>query len=499
MHPAHFPEPSSNLGERYRVLLDIGRTLAATLSLDELFRVLYHETARVLEATGFYVTLYDDSRDLATVVFYADQGEEHRSEIVHPASESEAIRTARACIVRDRTQIDSLLILGEEADSVTRSAISTPMLHNGRILGSISAQSYRVDAYTDADLELLQGIADIAAVAIENAHYVAELDRRKSESDRIEEMGRTLTGSLDTDEVLSKVIEAVLALLKADSSSVWLLDDLVARVAASGGARPLPQGLRWNVEGHLHERLVKEGGSVLFEELDRDPTVPESLRKHLQGGAGVVVPMSLENEVIGALTAECQDGRTFTVEDRGLLERLARQTAVALENAELHKSLQALSLTDPLTGLPNRRHLEIHLAREVAAAQRGRDLVVVIFDLDNFKQYNDTRGHLAGDEVLRTFGAILVDENRAMNLVARMGGDEFVSVLTETTSTGARAYVDRIHRRVAEDELLSSGGITTSSGMAPFRPSSMKRGRDVLRAADSALYDEKALKGPTRG
>jgi diguanylate cyclase (GGDEF)-like protein len=178
--------------------------------------------------------------------------------------------------------------------------------------------------------------------------------------------------------------------------------------------------------------------------------------------------------------------------DVRILGRLANQASVALENARLHASVQSLSLTDPLTGLPNRRHLQMHLDREVAAARRGRTLAAVIFDLDNFKIFNDTLGHVAGDEVLRTFAAILQAENRAMNLVARFGGDEFISILGETSLSGAQQYVRRVRDRVVADASFEPHDITVSIGLALFDPVSMRNGEDLVRAADRDLYDRKA-------
>ncbi|HIF06857.1 MAG TPA: diguanylate cyclase, partial [Gemmatimonadetes bacterium] len=92
-------------------------------------------------------------------------------------------------------------------------------------------------------------------------------------------------------------------------------------------------------------------------------------------------PLLMGGKVAGILTACSRRPRHFSEGDSAVLQRLASQAVVALENARLHTNLQALSLTDPLTGLPNRRRLQIHLEKEVAAGRRGRSLVVVIFDL----------------------------------------------------------------------------------------------------------------------
>ena len=130
----------SSLADRYRVLLDISRTLTGTLSRDDLYRAIYRETARVLEAMGFYISVYSQLRDLATIVFYADRGRERRVEISYRGSDSEVIRTGQGTLVEDRTEITSLMVVGNEESDVTRSAISAPLRHKGQVLGVTSAR-----------------------------------------------------------------------------------------------------------------------------------------------------------------------------------------------------------------------------------------------------------------------------------------------------------------------------------------------------------------------
>jgi diguanylate cyclase (GGDEF)-like protein len=156
--------------------------------------------------------------------------------------------------------------------------------------------------------------------------------------------------------------------------------------------------------------------------------------------------------------------------------------------------LHALSLTDPLTGLPNRRRLQIHLDHEIAAARRGRVLGIAVLDIDRFKHYNDTSGHVAGDDILKAVGRLLAEENRAMNLVARFGGDEFVSVLSGADMEGLHHYMERVITRVEVDPILTKFGITLSCGIAVFDPETMASVNDILRAADTDMYASKAAR-----
>ena len=485
----------SSLAERYRVLLDIGHKLARTLSPQHLYRSIYEETARILEAAGFYVALYDREKDLATVVFYADKGVEKNVSITFKGSDSEVLRKGKGALILDRVENRSLMVLGEEETEITRSAISAPLYYEGEVIGAISTQSYEPNAYRDEDLELLQGIADLAAVTINNAQHVSELDQRRREAERIEEIGRAITSSLDAKEVLRTVIDAVLELLQADASTVWLMANGQARVAASGGKFRLSEGAAWPLTEAIRNTVIRDRKPLLVEDLSNSPLIPEGLRPKLQAGSGLLVPLLLDDEVAGGLSAGKLEPGGMGQEEVDLLLRLANQASVALANARLHADIQALSLTDPLTDLPNRRHLDMHLQREVAAARRGRPVCVVLFDLDDFKAHNDKLGHVVGDQILRSFGRVLLGETRAMNLAARYGGDEFISILTEIPHEGAVIHAGRVIARVLNDPDLTRYGVTVSYGIGEFDPATMFEVEDLVKAADDALYQSKVGRG----
>ena len=126
-------------------------------------------------------------------------------------------------------------MIGKVGDRAIRSAISAPMSSRGQIIGVISAQNYRPRAYTSFDLELLQGLADLVAVASQNVSHVSELDCGHREAENMEAIVRALVSSLDMDEVLDRIAEASLDLLEADGAVVWLLEEESARAAASQG------------------------------------------------------------------------------------------------------------------------------------------------------------------------------------------------------------------------------------------------------------------------
>jgi len=490
MPPAEANITESSLADRYRVLLDIGRTLTGTLSAKALYRTIYRETSRVIEASGFYIALYDQKQDQATVVFYADQGQEQPVEISYRGSDSEVLRTGRGALIDDGIQKHSLLVLGDEGSDITRSAISAALSYEGRVIGALSAQSYRPGAYQERDLELLQGIADIAAVALVNSRRVGELNQRRLEAERIEEIGRAITGSLETTEVLRKVVDAALEILDAEASSVWLIDEGRVRIGATAGTLAVPDDLdlELDFEETMVTELVQRRTPVLVDDIAASELVPDVLKDIVRAGSAIAVPLIVDGEVRGVLSAGKTEPHAFKQDDVNTLLRLASQASVALQNAELHGSIQALSLTDPLTNLPNRRHLSLHMDREIAAAQRGRPLAVCFFDLDDFKRQNDEHGHLVGDEILQLFGAILKNETRAMNLAARYGGDEFIAILSENTRAGAEAHAQRIQEKVASQPTLAKYGVSVSFGLGEFDPETMNDIEEVIKLADEDLY-----------
>ena len=153
------------------------------------------------------------------------------------------------------------------------------------------------------------------------------------------------------------------------------------------------------------------------------------------------------------------------------------------------REAEALALVDRLTGLPNRRCAEFTLESEFAAAARGRTLGVVLFDLDHFKQVNDGYGHAAGDKTLKAFAEVLKANTRRMNLSARFGGEEFISVLADTSVKAAVNFATRVRDGIKHRE-FPWGRVTVSGGIAGFEHG-MGSYEVLVAAADRALYAAK--------
>ena len=158
--------------------------------------------------------------------------------------------------------------------------------------------------------------------------------------------------------------------------------------------------------------------------------------------------------------------------------------------------IEKLAATDALTGCLNRRALSEALANELDRARRyNLALTILLLDIDRFKQINDTRGHIAGDSVLRQVGELLIREARSVDIVARFGGEEFVVVMPETAMDGAAIFAERLRRRVETRDFADPGEdplhLTVSIGVASFPHEKITSADSFVACADQALYRAK--------
>jgi diguanylate cyclase (GGDEF)-like protein len=196
----------------------------------------------------------------------------------------------------------------------------------------------------------------------------------------------------------------------------------------------------------------------------------------------LVAHVPLSDEGVLVLTERRED-RVFEPEDWDVLRALALQAEMALRRIRLIESVRSLSLTDSLTGLANRRHMDVVMEHAMAAARRGEPLAVMVLDLDGFKEVNDGQGHQAGDAVLCEVAEALRAEARGSDVVVRYGGDEFLAILPGGNAAAAHALADRVRARLG-------GAVGLSEGVAVYRPG-VATADELVREADHALYASK--------
>lgn len=218
--------------------------------------------------------------------------------------------------------------------------------------------------------------------------------------------------------------------------------------------------------------------------------VPAFLLTYYRGWWGVSVALAIGMAALSLAQAALVTFDLATPEWGYLLVGVAVYLGICLGAGtmagRLHSAAE-LALTDELTGLPNRRHASLFLESTFAAAERGHPMTVVLFDLDDFKSYNDRNGHVAGDAVLERFGEILGSYTRKMNISARYGGEEFISILANSRLEGAEIFVSRILDALRNTE-FPGGTVTASAGLAEYEPG-MGTPEVLVAAADRVLYE----------
>ena len=212
--------------------------------------------------------------------------------------------------------------------------------------------------------------------------------------------------------------------------------------------------------------------------------------------SAVVCPLYFNDAFIGCLALYHVDANRYTEDHRRLLERIAEQAGPVIHNSIVFEQTQEDSLTDPLTGLPNRRSMFVHLSRELARAERLKSQVaLIVMDIDGFKAINDSYGHHIGDHALREVSVALQGALRPYDLCVRYAGDEFIVVLTDCSREAAEAKRRELQHRVGQIELDVRAGkrlhLAVSAGAAVF-PHDGTTYEALLADADHRMYRDKA-------
>jgi diguanylate cyclase (GGDEF)-like protein len=203
------------------------------------------------------------------------------------------------------------------------------------------------------------------------------------------------------------------------------------------------------------------------------------------------VPIKNKGVLIGVLAISKKRRGHYGSEDLALIMTLASQAGVVIENAQLYAAAKMRANTDELTGLYNHRYFHERLEEEISRGLRfGSTFSLVLLDLDLFKRYNDTHGHLAGDEILRHVGQCIKSSLRNTDLAFRYGGDEFALVLASTSLTNAHKVAERVRRSIEAGMSSKELTITCSLGVATWPVDGMIKDA-LIQRADSTLYHAK--------
>jgi diguanylate cyclase (GGDEF)-like protein/PAS domain S-box-containing protein len=380
--------------------------------------------------------------------------------------------------------------------------LAVPLLAAGKLVGVIGLTSTDRDRrFGPTDVHLLTLFAQGAAIAVVNARLFASA---RDASDRRAILHRVsqqiVTASLNETDIYAAIHDAATQLMPSDQFSIILRDPIGPTLYTAylidpfGVGQPQDEPLTDEplTDEPLIRQVIESGQSLLV--LDEPSPRGAGSDDRRQTYSALAVPMLLGGEVIGMLLTRSFQPRAYSAEDRLLLEMLASYAATALDNGRLLAEVQRLAITDPLTGLYNRRHLFDLGQREFARARRfERPLAAVMIDIDNFKLVNDTYGHSVGDEILAAMSQLLQSLVREVDILGRYGGEEFTLILPETDSIHAYATAERLRRQIEAMTVTTARGpvsVTASLGIAHLNGTAADLA-GLIAQADNLLYQAK--------
>ncbi len=374
----------------------------------------------------------------------------------------------------------------------TRSEMAVPISAEGEVIGVLNLESNRVGAFHQEDLRLASIVAAQAGVTLKHALALDAAVARMRELELVNRVTRAIATSEDLEELLARIVEEVHAEMTTTVVGILLVEENGVDKrghAAAGGDQQMFTDLNMRVGKGITGLAADTGRMQYVPDVTRDNRyvpVDPTIRSEL------AVPLMNKGKVIGVLNLESDRVNAFGEEDRRVAEIVAAQISQILAKAILYEELALMAVTDGLTGLFNHRQFFIRLEAEFKRAIRySYPLSLIMIDIDFFKNFNDTFGHLRGDEVLRRIAHIISGTMRETDVVSRYGGEEFAVILPLCHESTAAEVAERLRHRIEQADLGGDGKPLTISLGICTAPQNADSHEELVRRADDAMYVSK--------
>ncbi|MEB3328142.1 MAG: diguanylate cyclase [Candidatus Sericytochromatia bacterium] len=374
--------------------------------------------------------------------------------------------------------------------------IAVPLKDQSETIGAIYVDRQGLsDQFTQGDLEIVQALAGLTAVALVNARLVKQQMDNILQLDHLNRLSRSVSRTLELEKVLDIIAQVTLEVVKAERCLIFLWENEQLIFGAGRDVEgPLPPQAGRERSGTICQKVVDTLQAVHVIDTGQDAEL--SMRAsvlNLKIASVIAVPLIAESGLTGVLYIDSRARATATLEKEvAVVQAIANTAALAVQNARHYRE----ATIDHLTGLYVRSMFLRRTDEEVRRTRRfGGRFSLLVLDIDHFKRFNDTWGHQTGDNVLRVVARTLREAVRVgLDVPCRYGGEEMVILLPETDTAGAVVTAERIRKLVEGATLPGPDGtplnVTVSIGVATF-PAMASSATELFERADEALYASK--------
>lgn len=351
----------------------------------------------------------------------------------------------------------------------------------------------------------ISGLCKLLAYLLSVRHQGDENAKRSAGLDLIS----TTTSELfyhykDRQALCDSIVDESARFAGAEKCSLMLPDDdgeALMVISVKGVNKWLMKDVRVRTGEGIAGKVFQQGVPILIDNEEKLRTFSVKPRPLFKTQSCLSLPLKIAGETIGILNlSDKSTGEPFTQRELSALSSFAAEASILLKLNHCHRTseqMRELSITDPLTGLFNRRYFDVRLEEEYRRAKRyNLHFSLAMMDIDDFKVLNDTEGHPAGDHALREIAMTITGCIRANDILVRVGGEEFALIMPQTSKDEAFNVLERIRNHVSVMPLGAGSGpvrnITISTGIAMF-PECGKSPEDLILQADRALYSAKAF------
>lgn len=328
---------------------------------------------------------------------------------------------------------------------------------------------------------------------------------------QLEEANKKLTASLAEFYTLQQISQAITSIFDMNELLKFVNDVIIGVMGVYHSTIALCYGPQNKLKVQVSSIFDKKDLAIVSDYINCDTLKPstEEGRSMIDNNVNpedypftkgrniksmICVPLLAKGKTLGIVLIEHSIENAFNDENMRLLEVISQQISIAIENARLYQQMHDLATLDGLTGAYNRLFFNDKLQEEFRKAQeKGYDLSCIIFDIDHFKKFNDTYGHLFGDLVLKTISAHIMRTLRKEDIFARYGGEEFVILMPYTSLEQVKEKAEDLRIGVSQlsiTDRIVSASITISVGVSTF-PVTSRSAHELIRTADNALYEAK--------